>query len=131
MYKKANTIPQSPKDKVPADAMPKSNQKHGGDLCEENDHPRLDLVEIAAQITSYRIEIVCPKPLGKGDMPMIPEKCHIPGQIRLAEIFGELNACQLSQSDGNIGISCEVKKDTECVTIDNDPSPNWMLDLAN
>jgi len=65
-------MPCTPKNEVPCDAVPQTNEQHCCELTDENHHPCRDGF-ISAYPAVEGIEEVGTEPLGEGHVPVVPE----------------------------------------------------------
>ena len=100
-------IGQSPQDEGPIRSVPDSRQEPYHEEVE--DMPCLRLHSVSAQ---RNIDII-PEPAGQRDVPASPEFRNGTGNVRIIEVFVEVESEHFSQSDGHIRISAEIEVNLE------------------
>ena len=60
---------------------------------------------------------VIAKPERKGDMPAVPKITNISGEKWTIEIFGSVNAEEITDSDGESAVSSEIEEQVEAVRV--------------
>ena len=103
-----DAIVNAPQHIVPVGAVP--------DTSEHPDDENIpDLLHQTFPVSSQWDVNVFPKPGAQGDMPSSPEFRDAPGNIRIIEVFQEMEAKHFSETDSHIGITGEIKVDLEGV----------------
>ena len=80
---------------------------------EPDDGQIQDLPRLTAAVAAQRDIDVFPEPGGQADVPAPPELRHGAGLIGVLKVFQKVEAKQMAQTDGHIGIAGEIEIDLE------------------
>ena len=96
-----SVLVETPQDVVPGGSVPQAAQDH-------RDHQVAVGQQLVAPASSQRNVEVIAKPAGEADVPATPELTRIRGEIRLVEIEHQVDAHQLRDSAGDVGVAGKI-----------------------
>src|ERR1019366_3466756 len=99
----------TPEHEGPVGAVPKPAQQHGYHQVEVRAPDR-------APVAAQRVVEVIPQPTRETDVPSAPELPRAGRLIRLVKILRDVDAKEMAQAHGHVGITAEIKVDLEGIT---------------
>lgn len=108
-------MPQAPDDKGPVCTMPQPR-------AEKHDQLVPVSLCLALPVAAQWDIQVFPEPGGKGDMPSAPEFLNTGRDVRIVEVFLEVEPKAQAQADGHIAVPAEVEIDLHQIAHRGQPS---------
>ena len=97
---------------------------------EEEHNPEVEVsASLAFTVATERNIKIVHHPAAEGDVPAFPELRHALADIRVVEVFGELEAYHAPDADGHVTVAWEVEIDLHGVGKDAQPS-SWEADFC-
>ena len=122
-------MPQTPDQEVPGDAVPQPDEAHCCNLPNKNNGCYRKAA--AAQPARQWVEIIGPEPLRQCHVPAVPKGRQVSFEVGGIEVFGQLNAKQFGNADGDVRIARKVEEDAQAVAVKQHPHPSSRLCLQD